>query len=107
MARPFDHHLAAVTPGPFGEQTESFQFGELGSVARIRKPPGSQAVSNREGHIVLAHHSADLIPELIHQVLLAVVEHPLREQRAASAHDANQTLFDEGQMFAQQRLREW
>jgi hypothetical protein len=50
---------------------------------------------------VAAQNGADLVPEGEHRVLLAVVEHPLGQQRTAAAHDPDHAVPHEGQVLAQ------
>ena len=84
VAGTFDHDLDALGPGALGQLAERLELGELRAVGRVGEAAGAQAVADRERDVVLAHHVADVVPDLVHQVLAVVVEHPLREQRAAA-----------------------
>ena len=44
---------------------------------------------------------ADVVEDLVHRVLLVVVEHPLGEQRSAARDDADQAFLHERQMLLQ------
>ena len=55
----------------------------------------------RERDVVLAHDVADVLPQRVHEVLLVVVEHPLGEQAAAAADDADEAPADERQVLAE------
>ena len=89
VARAFDHHLHAVLPSALGEFAERFELCELRRVRRVGEPARAQAVTDRERHVVAPQDLADVVPERVHRVLLAVRDHPLREQRAAARDDAN------------------
>ncbi len=85
---PFDHRLHAGGARALHQLAERAQLGELRRVAGVGEAAGPQAVAERVGDVVLAHDGADLVEQLVHRVLLAVVDHPLGEQRAAARDDA-------------------
>jgi hypothetical protein len=97
----FDHHLAAVAPCALGELAERLELGELGAVGGVGQPAGAQSVADRKRDVVAAQDLADLVPELVHEVLAAVMEHPLREQRSAARDDPDQPVLHERQVLAQ------
>ena len=74
-------------------------------VARVGEAARPEAVAERVGDVVLAHDRADLVEELEHRVLLAVVDHPLREQRAAARDDAGDARADQREVLAQHARR--
>jgi hypothetical protein len=52
MAGAFDHGLHVVLPGDLGQFAERFQFGELRAVVGVGDRAGTQAVAQREGHVI-------------------------------------------------------
>ena len=87
-----DHHLNVVLPGFFRQFAEYLQFRELRFVARVRDAPGPQSVTQRKAHVVLLENLANLIEPLIQKILLLVMLHPVRHQRAAPAHNPRDAL---------------
>src|SRR3712207_2935095 len=77
------------------------ELAELRLVGGVGEPAGAQAVAEREADVVRAHDVADVVEDLVHRVLLVVVEHPFREQAPAAADDADQALAHERQVLAQ------
>ncbi len=69
------------------------------AVGGVGQAAGAEAVADAEGDVILAHDVADVFPMGIHRVLLVVMEHPFREEGAAPADDADQTVFHEGEML--------
>ena len=98
VSRTFDHDLHALPPGALSEFAERFEFGQLRAVRRVGKPAGTKAVTDGERDIVLAHDVADVFPQSVGRVLFVVRDHPLGEQRSASAHDADQSILHVLQM---------
>ena len=72
MARSFDHHLAVVAPGDVRKLAEGLQFGDLRLVVRIVDRTGTQAVAERERHVVRRHDLADVFKMRIEKTLLVV-----------------------------------
>ncbi len=101
VARAFNHHLHALAPSPLGEFPQRLQLRQLGAVGGIRQSARTQTVADGEAHVELPHDAAQLLPQLIHGVLPAVVQHPLGEQTSAATDDADQAVPHEGQMFPQ------
>ena len=64
----------------------------LDAVSGVGESSRTETVANRERHVVETHELADVVPHLGHQVLALVVQHPLREDRSAAAHDPDQAL---------------
>jgi hypothetical protein len=94
MAGAFDHDLDASAPGTFGEFAQGFEFGDLGGIGGVGQAAGAEAIADGECHVVFAEDVADVIPAFVHDVFLAVDEHPLGEERAASGDDADEAVFD-------------
>ena len=67
----------------------------------VGQAAGAQSVADREGDVIEPHHRADFVPQVVHQVLAAVFEHPFGQQRAATADDSDQAVLHEGQVLAQ------
>src|SRR5262245_66267803 len=88
VARPFDHDLAAVIPGDARELAKRLELGELRAVVGVGDRAGTQAVAERERHVVAPHDLADLGEALVEEALLVVGEAPLSHNRAAARHDA-------------------
>src|SRR5947208_10069611 len=83
------------------ELAERAQLGQLGRVARVGEAAGAEPVAERVGDVVLAHDGADLVEELVHRVLPAVLDHPLGEQRAAARDDAGHARADQREVLVQ------
>ena len=75
-----DHHLHTLPPSPFGQFTQRHQFGQLSLIGGIGESPGTKAVSDGKGHVVLAHDVANRFPMLVHRILFAVNQHPFCEE---------------------------
>ncbi len=63
--------------------------------------PGPQAVAQRKTHVVLDENLADIVEALVQKILFMMVRHPLRQDRAAPAHNAGNALGDHGQILNQ------
>ncbi len=96
MARPFDHHLAAVLPGDLGQLAQGLQLGELGAVVGVGEAAGAQAVAQREGDVIGAADVADLLEMLVEEALLVMRQAPLGHDRTAAAHDAGHAVGRQG-----------
>src|SRR5439155_503714 len=83
-----------------GPRDATRDVARVGSDA-VGEAAGAEAVSQGVGDVVLAHDRADLVEQLVHGVLAAVVEHPLGEQRAAARHDPGHARGDQRQVLAQ------
>ena len=92
VARPFDHDLHVVFPRARREPAEFFQFAELRLVVRVRDAAGTQPVAERERHVVALHQLADLLEPGVQEVLLVMVQAPLRHDRAAARDDARHAI---------------
>jgi hypothetical protein len=78
----------ACTPAARARWTElahHVQLGELRRVGRVGEAARPQSVAERVGDVVLAHDGADLVEQLVHRVLLAVMDHPLGEAASRRA----------------------
>ena len=101
VAGAFDHDLHVVLPGFLGQLAERLEFGELGFVAGVGDAAGAQAVAEGKGDIVLREDLADVVEALVEKILLVVMRHPLRQNRAAAADDAGDALRDQRQVLNQ------
>ena len=101
MAGAFDHHLHVVLPGLLGEFAQRLQLGELRFVAGVGHAAGTQAVAQREAHVVLLEDLADVLEALVEHVLLVVLHHPLGQDGAAAADDAGDALGGERDVLHQ------
>ena len=61
--------------------------------------PIYEAVSKRITHVVLGEDFRDVVEAFVEEILLVVVGHPLRQDRAAAADDAGNALGDERQIL--------
>ena len=95
MAGAFDHHLAAFLPGDLREFAERLQFGELRAVVGVRDRAGTQAVAERERHVVFAHQVADFLEVRVEEAFLVMRQAPLRHDRAAARDDAGDAVGGE------------
>ena len=95
MAGAFDHDLAAFLPGDLRELAERFEFGELRAVVGVRDRAGTQAVAERERHIVFAHQVADVAEALVEEAFLVPRQAPLRHDRAAARDNAGDAVGGE------------
>ena len=92
VAGALDHHLHVVLPGDLGQLAQRLQLGELGLVVGVGDAAGTQAVAQREGHVVGLHDLADVLEVRVEEVLLVVGQAPLGEDGAAAADDAGDAL---------------
>ena len=89
MARPLDHDLHAALPGAVDERAERDELRELCAIGRVRRAAWPHAVAEADGHVVLFADVEDVVVVLVERVLLLVVQHPARDERAAAAHDVH------------------
>src|SRR6202034_2108366 len=92
MAWPFDHHLAALVPGDLGQFAKRLQLRELRAVVGVGDRTRTQAVAERERHVILAHDVADLVELLVKEALAVAREAPAGHDRAAARDDAGDSL---------------
>ena len=92
MAGAFDHHLHVVLPGDLGQFAQRLQFAELRFVVGIVDRAGTQAVAEREAHVVGLHDLADVLEMGVEEAFLVVRQAPFRHDRAAARHDAGHAL---------------
>ena len=76
MTRAFNHHLYIVFPGDLGEFTQGTQFGKLGCVVGIGNGAGTQAIPQRECHVIGFHDLADVLKVGIEETLLVMGQTP-------------------------------
>ena len=88
VPRPLVHHLDVVLPGDPGQLALGPELGELRLVVGVGDRAGSQAVAERERHVVGLHDLADLAEVRVGEVLLVVGQTPLGVDRPAARHDA-------------------
>ena len=88
VAGALDHDLAALLPGDLGELAQRLQLGELRGIVGVGDRARTQAVAQREAHVVLAHEVADLVEALVQEALLVMRQAPLGHDRAAARDDA-------------------
>ena len=89
---PFDHHLAALVPGDLGQLAQRLQLRELRAIVGVGDRARTQAVAERERHVILAHDVADLVELLVEEALAMAREAPARHDRAAARDDAGHAL---------------
>ena len=99
VARPFDHDLDVLLPRALGELAEGRELRELGLVARVREAARPEAVARADRHVVLRADLEDLVPVRVKRVLLVVLDHPLRHDRAAARDDARDAVLHERQVL--------
>ena len=88
VPRPFDHDLDIVFPGFLRQLAQSLKLGKLGFVAGVGDAARPQAVAEGIRDIMLGQDFCDLVKVLVQKILLVMVRHPLRQNGAASTHDA-------------------
>ncbi len=92
MARAFDHGLHVVLPGDLREFAQGVELGELRFVVGIGNTARTQAVTQRERHVVGLHDVADILEVFVQKALLVMREAPLGHDRAAARDDAGDTF---------------
>src|SRR6185312_8125353 len=95
MARPLDHHLAAMLPGDLGQLAQRLEFGELRPIICIRNGSWTKSIAQRKRDVILPHDLADLAEALIEEALLVMREAPFRQDRAAARDDAGDAVGGE------------
>src|SRR3974390_2290736 len=95
VAGTFDHHLTALVPRDLGELPQRLQLGELSAAVSVGDRTGTQAVAERERHVILAHNVADLVETLVEEGLLVPRQTPLGHDRAAARNDAGDAVGGE------------
>ncbi|CAM2159159.1 200 kDa antigen p200 [Paraburkholderia tropica] len=92
VAGAFDHHLHVVLPRDLREFAERLQFAELRFVVGVVDRAGTQAVAEREAHVVGLHDFADLFEMLVNEGFLMVREAPLGHDRTTARDDARHAV---------------
>jgi hypothetical protein len=82
VAGTFDHDLDVVLPGAPGQFAERLQLRELRRIGGVVQTAGPQRVAEGEGYVVALEDLADLVEVSVERILLMVIHHPLREDRA-------------------------
>jgi len=88
VARPFDHHLDALFPGPLCQLSQGDQFLHLPPVRRVGQASRPQAVPQAQNHLVTPGDVQEAVVVLVERVFPAVAGHPVGQDGAAAADDA-------------------
>ncbi len=103
VAGAFDHALDAAGASDPSQFAQRVEFGELRGVIGVGDRTRTQAVAQRERHVVGAHDVADLVEMRVEEVFLVMRQAPLGHDRAAARDDAGDALgrqVDIGQAHA-------
>ena len=92
VTRAFDKGLHVVLPGNLGQLTQGAQFGKLGFVVGIRHRTRTQAIAEREAHIVSLHDFANFLKVGVEETLSVMRQTPLRHDGTATANDPRDPL---------------
>ena len=76
VARALDEGLHVPGPGPLHQLSHGVQLGELGGVVGVADGSWTQAVSQRQGHVVLGADVADVVKMLVEEALPIVCQAP-------------------------------
>ena len=102
MSRPFDECLDIVFPCDLRQLSKCLKLGKLRFIVRIGYRARSEPVTQREGDVVGFHDLTDLLEVGIEEILLMVVDHPLRHDGTAATDDPCDTFGGHGYMVQQQ-----
>ena len=81
------------------EFSQRIQCGQLGGIRRVGEAARPESIAERVRDVVLAHDGADLVEDLVHRILLAVVDHPFPEQGSAARNDSRHPGTDQRKVF--------
>ena len=95
VSRTLDECLYALSPSTFYKLAHSVEFGKLCCVVGVVGRTGAQSVAQRNGNVILGADVADVVEVGIEETLLLMHLAPLRDDAAATAHDARQTCVGE------------
>ena len=101
MARAFNHALHIVLPGKLGQLAQGFQLAKLGLVVGVGHRARTQAIAQREGHIVGLHDLADVFKVRVQEVFLVMCQTPLGHNRAAATDNTGHPLGGQGHITQQ------
>ena len=82
----FDHALHVMLPGDSGQLTKGFQLTELRCIVGVGDRTGTQAITQRKGHIIGLHDLADIVEVGIKEVFLMMCQAPFGHNGAATRH---------------------
>src|SRR5205085_4715331 len=72
---------------------------ELGFTASMGDASGTQTVAQGERNVMFRKNRYDVAEALVEKILFMMMSHPLREDGAATAHDARDALRHHGQIL--------
>ena len=81
-----------MLPGDLGQFTQGCEFAELGFVVGIVDRTRTQAIAEREGHVVGLHDFADFLEVRVEEVFLVVSQTPLGHDRTTARHDTGHAV---------------
>ena len=99
MAWAFDHGLNTMSPSPLNQFSNGGKFCNLSGIRGIGQAARTQTISDGERDIVLPADFTNVIPTVVHGVLLAVLDHPFGQERSASGNDANHPVTNQRDVF--------
>ena len=76
-----------------GKLAHQQQLRDLPAIGRVAGGARPQPVTNRNSHVMLAQHGADLVEMLVERILVARPLDPRRQHRTAARHDALDSLM--------------
>ena len=88
VAGTFDESLHTFVPGTGDEFAHGVEFGKLGTVVGVVDGAGTQAVAQRDGHVVAGADVADVVEVFVEEAFAVVLQAPFRDDAAAAAHHA-------------------
>ena len=100
VARALDEGLHALGPGSGNEFAHRVEFGKLRRIVRIVDGTRSEAVAERDGHVVLGAEVADVVEVFVEEALAVVLEAPFGNDAAAAAHHARHAALREVDVLA-------
>ena len=92
MPRSFDKGLYIVFPRNLRQFAQRAQLGKLRFVIRIRARAWTQAIAQREGHIVGFHDVANILKMRVEEIFLMMRNAPFGQNRAAARDNAGATI---------------
>ncbi len=92
MAGALDHHLAVLLPGDLRQLAQRLQLSKLRGVIGIGDGARTQAIAQREGHVIGAADVADFLKMLVEEALPVVMQAPLGHDRATARDDARHPI---------------
>ena len=80
MAWAFDHGLNTMSPSPLNQLSNGGKFCNLSGIRSIGQTAWTQTISYGERDIVLPADFTNVIPTVVHGVLLTVLDHPFGQE---------------------------